>query len=107
MGEGDGLFGVGDEILLAHRSVAWTVTRILGEDHAKTERRERFGIERAVTGMSGVAMKDDDGTAHGAIRLRHEAAEALRRRPRAKPSGNHIPEGGLVREIEQSVLEHG
>src|ERR1700694_104863 len=107
MGEGDGLFGVSDQLLLAHRSVAWTVARILGENHSQTESRECFRIERAVTGMSGVAMKDDHGAAYGAVRLCHETAEVLRRRPRAKPSGNHIPQGGLVREVEQTVLEHG
>src|SRR6266849_494883 len=107
MGERDRLFGVRDQILFAHLSVAWTVARILGEDHAQTEWRERLGIERTVTGMPGVAMKDDDGAAHGAIRLRHEAAEVLRRRPRAEPSGDHVPKGGLVREVEQTVLEHG
>src|SRR3989454_938672 len=85
MGGRYGLFGVGDQILFAHRSVAWTVARILGEDHSQTEWRERLGIERTVTGMSGVAMKDYDGAAHGAIRLRDQAPEVLRRPPRSGP----------------------
>ena len=107
MGERDGLFRVADHVLFAQRSVAWTVARVLGEDHSQTEWRERLGIERTVTGMSGVAMKDDDGAAHGAARLRDEAPEVLRRRPRAEPSGDQVSQGGLVGEVEQTVLEHG
>src|SRR3989442_2685373 len=106
MGERDGLFGVADHILFAQRSVAWTVAWILGEDHAQPETRERFDIERAVTGMSGVAMKDDDGAAGGASRLRHEAAAILRPWPRPQTSGNHIGQGRFVRGVEQTVLEH-
>ena len=107
MGEQDGLFGVADHILFAQRSIAWTVARILGEDHAQPETRKRFGIKRAVTGMSGIAMKHDDGAPRGGIRLRQEAAKVLRPRPRLQASGDHIGLRRFVRKVEQTVLEHG
>ncbi len=107
MGERDRLLGVGDQVFFADRAVAWSVARIFGKDHAQAQWRERSGVEGAVTGMPGVAVKHDGGAAHGANRLRHEAAKVLRRRPGAQPFGNHVPDSGLLREVEQSVLEHG
>src|ERR1700674_2760771 len=107
MSQRDGLLAVGDQALFAYRALARAVARIFGEDRSQPQLGERSGVELAVAGMPGVAVKYDDSSAHRAGWLRHQATEVLRRRPGAKHSGNDVLQGDRVGVVEQAVLEHG
>ena len=84
MRQGDRVLGIGDQTVFAWRAVARSVARIFGENHAQPEPGEHCGIERAVSGMPRIAMKDDDRGARRFGRLGYEAPERIRRRPGAK-----------------------
>ena len=105
--ECDGLFGIGNERLFAHLAAARTVARVLGENHAQAQRGERGGVEVTVSGMPGIAVKDDHRGARRARCFRHQTAEVLGRRPGAKVVGDQFRQWSLVGKVEQAVLEHG
>jgi hypothetical protein len=107
MRERERLFGIGDQARFARLAGTRPIARVLGEDHAPAQRRQRVRVERAMAHVAGVAVEHDRGAARGGRgRLGDQAPEVLRRGPRAQAlradaDGRHRRP---LRQVEQAVL---
>ncbi|MCY1235265.1 hypothetical protein D9M72_478730 [compost metagenome] len=105
-GQRDRLLRVCHEAALTQRAGARAVGRVLGQDHAKAQLRQRAGVVVAMPGVPGIAMKDHGGGARRAGRLGDQSAKVLRPRPGAQPGRDHVIDRRLVREVEEVILQH-
>lgn len=104
VGDGNAARRIVDQRGLAEWAVARPVTRVLGQQHAQAQRRQRVHVERALPGMPGVAVKDDDGAARALRRRRQQAAELLRIRPGLQAGGAGLLHADARRVVQQPVL---